>query len=488
MTTDLFDLSQLGTLRALSSSSNDATLGWLFAFNACENIDTSSIAGHCATNASALAAGTAPCCRTLGLLSSRSVKPLSFDSSRQNELGVTVSFSGGALGIDSCGDTCGEFERSISIDIVCSGKSSPTLLRLEETSTRACSYHGRVESRAGCPLSCARDEVGRVCGGAEQGTCMSDVGARASCVCKPGFSGSHCAAALQDDSFRALAKWAALTGTLTAIICFFLCVQRLKSAVVAFLSTPRVDNILIPRGVIGPVLITPLCIIAFNLDSRTSPTGFRLSPRTSQLVPTCAFTSVGTTFRLGGQSTIVDGAIESYNDQLAATRSHVALLKSMWEEHGLVCDIFFITYNNSFVSDLKSIFASAWPHNLALFRVLDKPRIGFLGLFSQVLDAALPADRLNSSKYEVFHFIRADIWLKPYFARAFDPLDVDRIQFASFIFAQQHSTIDRRGYGKGRPWINEMALSVPRKLFYALRPDERVLRGQDLLGHGKLFA
>jgi hypothetical protein len=155
----------------------------------------------------------------------------------------------------------------------------------------------------------------------------------------------------------------------------------------------------------------------------------------------------------------------------------------MWEEHQLVCDIFFITYNTSFARDLEAILQDAWPHRLALFRVLET-RNGFDPLVAQVIEAALPEATLNSTPYDVLHFIRADLRLKPYFSRMFDPLDADRILFASLINTQQDSTKDRRGYGKGRPWINEMAMSVPRKFFSVLRPGDAVLRGQSLLDHG----
>ena len=200
---------------------------------------------------------------------------------------------------------------------------------------------------------------------------------------------------------------------------------------------------------------------------------------------TCAFASVGGTFRFGGQTTLYEGAIESYDDQISATRSHVALLQALWKEHQLVCDIFFISYNSSFAQDLKAIFQDAWPHRLALFRVLKKTsQYGFDELISQVLEAALPEAALNSTPFDVLHYIRADMRLKPYFARMFDPLDADRILFASLINAQGDSTKDRRGYGKGRPWINEMAMSVPRKFFHVLRPGDAVLRGQSVLDHG----
>lgn len=494
MPSGTFDLAPLGTVRALSKS-NQHTLGWLFAFNVCENLKMSEIAGHCAGKAPApaVAAGTRPWCRVLGRLDMRSIKHYVQHSTAQG-LGLIVSFEGGDEIIDAGDDSCGSFARKITITILCSDNNR-SLVKLWEDSTRPCSYIVIIESRVGCPLACARDPTGSVCGGADRGVCKTTIkNDTASCVCLPRHSGTLCTpdadpnAAYGKLQFVDLLSKIFLAIAAAAAFLFFghssWSIKILPSFCYASLAQPPASTVVYARGLLA--LVCGVIFLIINLFDWLPPLGFRTRNLTQKRPSaTCAFTSAGSTFRFGGSDTLVDGAFESYEDQLAATRSHAALLQSMWENHGLVCDIFFITYNNAYVSDLREIFENTWPHRLALFRILET-KVGFLGLYDQVLEAALPIANLNSTRYEVLHFFRADLRLKPYFTRLFDPLDADRTLFASLINSQQSSTTDRRGYGKGRPWINEMAMSMPRKHFPFARPGNAVLRGQELLGHGTL--
>ena len=500
-----FDLAPLGTLHALSPS-NERTLGWLFAFNVCENVDTSKIAQHCAKKAPAPAvvAGVNPHCRVLGQLSQRSVQPL-----EDKRAGVRVTFGDGEVTTPADGeeDACGEHPRAISIDIVCADVARARV-RLHENATRPCGYIALVESRVGCPLTCARDPAsGAVCGGEGRGACrMEAAGAAAACVCASRHSGPACSS---DSRVAAAATefWATAAAPLIGVgtVCAFLCLgiwlkhsgfsQMPASSDVSThdFGTLRVEGVRLKSGIwtlslaVKAALVTCALLSTQELAAPSlSITGLaRGHSHRGRPKATCAFASVGGTFRFGGQTTLYEGAIESYDDQISATRSHVALLQAMWKEHQLVCDIFFISYNTSFAQDLQTIFQDAWPHRLALFRVVKKTsQYGFDELISQVLEAALPEAALNSTPFDILHYIRADMRLKPYFARMFDPLDADRILFASLINAQGDSTKDRRGYGKGRPWINEMAMSVPRKFFHVLRPGDAVLRGQSVLDHG----
>ncbi len=503
-----FDLAPLGTLHALSPS-NERTLGWLFAFNVCENVDTSKIAQHCAKKAPAPAvvAGANPHCRVLGRLSQRSFQQL-----EEKRVGVRVTFGDGEVTSPADGedDACGVHPRAISIDIMCADVARARA-RLQENATRPCGYLAHVESRAGCPLACSRDPAsGAVCGGEGRGVCSMEVaGAVAACVCASGHSGPACSL---DSRVAAAATefWATsapLIGVGAASVCALILCLGVWLGCAGFLQTPassgvsthdfgalRIEGARLKCGsctfslavraaflTCGALFLTrELAVPSLSTTSLARGYSHRGRPKA-----TCAFASVGGTFRFGGQTTLYEGAIESYDDQISATRSHVALLQAMWKEHQLVCDIFFITYNHSFAQDLQAIFQNAWPHRLALFRVLKKTsQNGFGNLITQVIEAALPEATLNSTPYDVLHYIRADLRLKPYFARMFDPLDADRILFASLINAQQDSTKDRRGYGKGRPWINEMAMSVPRKFFHVLRPGDAVLRGQSILDHG----
>ena len=479
-----FDLAPLGTIRALSPT-NEKTLGWLFLFNICEKIDPEPFAPHCAgvPPAPALGISIHSWCRTIGRMDHRIIKELSGPGTT----GIAISYQGGDAVSDDGADACGSLFRSISIDVVCADVGHPPSVQFRENLTRPCGYLSTVRSRTGCPLECARDPLtGSVCGGNDHGECKSVGGATASCVCRNGYSGPHCGA-----NIKANINSAAEGFTLHLIdppLALLALLAIIGGVTIAFLFHSGYLQISAQsqgrRMLLACLALALLFESSQVLEQRGFPRDRQPSgPHGSRPPAQCAFASVGGTFRLGGQNIRVQGAIESYDDQIAATRSHMALLQTMWREHGLVCDIFFITYNHSFVRDLEAVLSDAWPHRLALFRVLPHP-VGWINLYEQVLEAALPIATLNATPYDVLHYIRADMRLKPYFSRAFDPLDEDRILFASFTDNVQAT--DRRGHGKGRPWVNELALSVPRKYFSALRPGNAVLQGQHLHGHGTL--
>ena len=468
-----FDLSLLGTIRSLSPS-NENTLGWLFVFNVCEDITPARFSSSCTNIPPAPAFGISSIwCRTLGRMDSRSITKHAGGS-----LGLSITFHGGDMAIDAGPDACGNLPRTLSIDLVCADFERP-IVHFAENSSRPCGYLSTIESRTGCPLQCARDPLtGRVCGGATHGDCKTVYGTTA-CVCQDRYAGPYCG----DNTNQFLTQ----TRNETFLPLLAPWVMASLAVIGGASITVFVGFAYLPKTQILRMLSICFALVPLFLPDRFVARGFRgiqaVRPHdsSSQIPARCAFASVGGTFRFGGNGIRVEGAIESYDDQIAATRSHVALLQTMWVDHGLVCDIFFITYNHSFVRDLKAVLSDAWPHRLALFRVLDKP-LGWPALYAQVLEAALPIATLNATPYDVLHYIRADMWLKPYFTRAFDPLDSDRILFAS-LMDNVHAT-DPRGYAKGRPWVNELALSVPRKYFSALRPGDAVLRGQALHGHG----
>ena len=189
-----FDLAPLGALRADSPQDGGAT--WSALFGACADLDASAASGLCGSAAPAPAPALlaeSGACYALGRLAQRSVAPLVANSSGRRRVGVTVAFSGG----DACGD--GALARSVSINIVCADVARASAVRVAEGAAgRACAIAASVESRAGCPLECARDAAtGAVCGGESRGVCSAGAaatGGAAACVCASGFSGSACAA------------------------------------------------------------------------------------------------------------------------------------------------------------------------------------------------------------------------------------------------------------------------------------------------------
>jgi hypothetical protein len=178
-----FDLAPLGTVRIVSREA--ASFGWTYLFSACANVDAGKAAGHCSGVSPAVQA-TSGACYSLGSLAQRSVAPLAAD--KDGRIGVTVAIEGG----DSCG---GGVTRTISIDVVCADVARASKVRVIDSTTRACAYKAIVESRAGCPLACARDPAtGAVCGGKLRGACLANASGAASCICLSGRTGPLCIA------------------------------------------------------------------------------------------------------------------------------------------------------------------------------------------------------------------------------------------------------------------------------------------------------
>jgi hypothetical protein len=114
-------------------------------------------------------------CKRLGTLSNLSFAPLA------GRVGITLTLGGG--------DACGTVTRSVTLTVVC---PSPLYNKDDAscpivTEPRSCAYAAVVQSTAGCPLLCARDHHGAVCGGAGRGECTLN-----GCQCASGRTGPSC--------------------------------------------------------------------------------------------------------------------------------------------------------------------------------------------------------------------------------------------------------------------------------------------------------
>jgi hypothetical protein len=100
-------------------------------------------------------------------------------------LGFSLSLSGGSA--------CADGPRSVDVTVECLEAAYYT--QVFSADDRDCRFSLAVRARAGCPLSCARDNVtGLVCGGPHRGKCTAaPLGKAASCACAPGFGGPTCA-------------------------------------------------------------------------------------------------------------------------------------------------------------------------------------------------------------------------------------------------------------------------------------------------------
>ena len=100
-------------------------------------------------------------------------------------VGIALTLGGGDLCV-------GGVARSLRLSVACpvSAHAAPCPVVSEP---RSCSYEAEVRSAVGCPLQCARDGSGAVCGGLARGACaLIDGAVVAACQCARGFAGPSC--------------------------------------------------------------------------------------------------------------------------------------------------------------------------------------------------------------------------------------------------------------------------------------------------------
>ena len=283
-----FDLAPLGAVRVDSPQVGGAT--WSALVGACADLDASAAEGLCGGAAPAFAPSPAllaegGACHALGRLAQRSVAPLVANSSGRRRVGVTVAFSGG----DACGDACGDgaLARSASIDVVCADVARARAVRVAKGGAGlAFAVAASVESRAGCPLECARDAAtGAVCGGEGRGSCVAEVsvgGGVARCVCAKGFVGAACEgrarprALSADIAGSAIRAPDASSGSLPAaalvLVVLVAFIGRLTSS-----SAPRPDSQLKP---LTTIIVTAVLLFV-ALESSFSQAPFSIGLRAS---------------------------------------------------------------------------------------------------------------------------------------------------------------------------------------------------------------
>jgi len=100
---------------------------------------------------------------------------------------VTVALRGG----EPTNKTCAA-GNAVAVRVTC-GAAQHAAVALVEAAGE-CRYDVEVHDPAGCPVQCARDAAGAVCGGDARGECAA-AGDGAECRCRAGFGGPACAAA-----------------------------------------------------------------------------------------------------------------------------------------------------------------------------------------------------------------------------------------------------------------------------------------------------
>lgn len=123
-------------------------------------------------------------CYVAGKVTSMSMETL---DPKDRAKGVKVTYKNGAV----C-HTSGN-ARTTEIEVLCdSAATTPQIDHAAEPlGPKTCLYSINIRSTAGCPLECARDSDGKVCGG--HGLCMTDEATDSvHCYCDDGFGGEDC--------------------------------------------------------------------------------------------------------------------------------------------------------------------------------------------------------------------------------------------------------------------------------------------------------
>lgn len=168
------------------------------------------------------------------------------------------------------------------------------------------------------------------------------------------------------------------------------------------------------------------------------------------------FVLIGESFRSGGQYSRVRGIPSSFSEQKKACYSHTNLFNNL-KAMDIECHVFINTYSTPYTSEMLEWYRP-W---LQQANVQDHC-IGYHELYVQSLD--ILGARIY--QYDFVHFIRIDLYLKPYFISRFSASD--RLRFSSICFLMN-------GYSKcsdGLPRAADMLAYVPKCLFWLL--DRRV--------------
>ena len=155
------------------------------------------------------------------------------------------------------------------------------------------------------------------------------------------------------------------------------------------------------------------------------------------------FVIAGEAFRSGGQGSRVTGQAESYEPQIAAAQTHVALMDRLAATH--IIDVQVDTYRTPYTDDLARVYGD----RVVGVNVHDE-LLGIDGLFRAGVGSA-------GVDYEFVFFLRIDVFLKDEMLERFDPT-VDQITWPSVTWLQDCAV-------RGHPRVNDIFVFVPKRFF-----------------------
>ena len=173
------------------------------------------------------------------------------------------------------------------------------------------------------------------------------------------------------------------------------------------------------------------------------------------------FIIAGGSFRKGSRGNKNFGSENSYDEQIKASKSHIAFLEHIKKKYNLTISIIISTYSTKYNNDLINIY-NDYIVDINIFKYNNEnDLIGIHRMFHESYK-----DHLKN--YDAMFFFRIDIVLKQKLFDIFDP-NSQKILFP-FICSKiniLNGHIDDR-YPSGHPKHSDILLFIPKKYFYII--------------------
>lgn len=153
----------------------------------------------------------------------------------------------------------------------------------------------------------------------------------------------------------------------------------------------------------------------------------------------------GESFRYGKQKNRNTGLLESYNEQINASKSHIKLILSLSDRYDI--DVSINSYTTKYDNDLISIYDKYLIHSVFHKKLLGQNRL-------------IKKYKFEARKYDFILYSRIDIFLKDKFFEIFNP-SINKILFPSICYKPHHKI-------GGHPRVNDMMAFIPKKYFFYL--------------------
>ena len=163
------------------------------------------------------------------------------------------------------------------------------------------------------------------------------------------------------------------------------------------------------------------------------------------------FIIIGESFRTGGWLSRERGDIHTYEDQKLACQSHMKFINFINLKFKITSDLIVDTYHTQYADEMLEWYRP----NLVNSYIHHGPAIGYENMYKHSLDLVDDLDY-----YDFVHFIRIDIFLKPFFSKVF------RLSESNLQYAFRTNPVPLI---ENIPRLNDMMLYVPKMHFHLLK-------------------